>query len=57
MRKITLIKKHKDKLVLTNGNKEICNIMLSNSSKSTQATLCIETDDPDLTITREEIPA
>ena len=55
MRKITLIKKHKDKLVLTNGDKEICNIMVSNSSKSTQTTLCIETNDSDLIITRKAV--
>jgi len=55
MRKITLIKKHKDRLVLTNGDKEICNIMVSNSSKCTQVALCIETDDLDLIITRKEV--
>jgi len=55
MRKITLIKKHRDKLVLTIDEKEVCNIMISNSSKNTQTVLCIETDDPDLIITRKAI--
>ena len=52
MRKVTLIKKHKDKLVLTNNGKEVCNIVVSNSSRNTQTVLCIETNDPDLIITR-----
>ena len=55
MRKITLIKKHRDKLILVIDKKEICNIMISNSSKNTQTVLCIETDDPNLIITRVDI--
>ncbi len=55
MRKIITIKKHRDKITLVNDGKELCNIVVSNSSTNIQAHLSIETDDPDLIITREEV--
>jgi len=54
MRKIMMIKKHRDKLVLTKNGIEICNITVSNSSKHVQVVLSIETDNPYLIIEREE---
>jgi len=54
MRKIMMIKKHRDKLVLTENGIEICNITISNSSKHTQVVLSIETNNPYLIIEREE---
>ena len=55
MKKIVLIKKKKDKLVLEIGGIELCNIMVSNSANHPQACLCVETDDPNLIITRKEV--
>jgi len=55
MRKIVLIKKYRDKISLSLNGEELCNITVAHSNKQIQSLVCIETNNKDLRIHREDL--
>lgn len=51
MRKIVDISK-RDKLVLSRDGREVCNVVITRSSETERADLCVETNDKRLKIQR-----